>query len=291
MVPAPSPTKTPVPTNTPVYTTTGTPTQRPSETPTQGTPLPTGTATPTGTQTSSPTPTLPTSTPSPSDTETPTETKTPHPTETALPTLTPTITPCTTPPTLYDEPPVTQGTTNTIYWELLCPPTGFLNIEMSSNAAFPHGMTTTVVIPPIVDSYMFSDLEHDLTYYYRIATGNSSDWSNVVYSQQDARRPLVELGGYWDTALNSTDGGNLRLFALVLADDVITVEVYYENMPTGIYLSDNGPPDDLVAGDKLYSLSIDRIGAGLPTTKLTFELATEDAVGNQGVTWPYLVVE
>ncbi|MCX7956858.1 MAG: carboxypeptidase regulatory-like domain-containing protein, partial [Endomicrobia bacterium] len=103
----------------------------------------------------------------------------------------------TTAPTNVDvsaEPPYTKGTTNTVSWSSSSDNLSGISVyivEVSSNPDF-EWITDTVLTTE--NSVTFLDLEDSVTYYYRVkardkANNESQEWSNVVWSLQDATPP------------------------------------------------------------------------------------------------------
>ncbi len=104
----------------------------------------------------------------------------------------------------------------------------------------------------------------------------------------DREPPLLAIGGYMDTRLASTGGGVLTLAVFCTDVNITPLELYYNDMPTGIELSDNGPPGDWTAGDDLWMLIVPITGS-LPPSNLLLEVYTEDYAGNIAW-WPALYV-
>jgi hypothetical protein len=254
---APTPTVSPAPatsTPTPTPTATSGHSPTPGDTPTPGSP----TLTPT------PTATLPHETPTPGDTPTP------LPTPLA--------------PLLYDLPPLTAGTSNTLAWSDQSASGGveyLVQKGMAPNFPSPEdsgwiGETT----------YEFTGLVHGEIYYYRVKTrtapGIESCWSNIVFSEQDAEAPLVGLAGYFETRLRAGSAGTLVLAAVCTDPDVATVGVYFERTALGLELNPSGTA--------FYLLSLP-LGVVASPIRLPLEIVAFDAVGQPSPPWPYLVVE
>lgn len=107
-------------------------------------------------------------------------------------------------------------------------------------------------------------------------------------------RPKIMVGGYWDTFISTESGGNLSLLLYASDpdgdDDVINVELYYGGAPTGVYLSDDGPPLDWTAEDNLYMI-ISPVDPGLTADMFLVEGVARDSSGNVSHLYPYLTVE
>ncbi len=106
-------------------------------------------------------------------------------------------------------------------------------------------------------------------------------------------KPIVLLGGYWDTRLSSTDGGTLTILAMstIEGGSIHSVELFYAGQPTGIQLYDDGMHKDLAAGDGVYGYVIFLApGAiGQPAT-FTLEISAKSSLGARSDPFPYLSV-
>ncbi len=109
------------------------------------------------------------------------------------------------------------------------------------------------------------------------------------------RETLILLAGYVDTVLSSSAGGRLKIWAL-LSPEVLPltpeVELYYNGVPAGVFLFDDGSHDDGASNDGLYGIAFDVAeSSGLETGSITgIEMRAIDAFGNDGPLWPYLKV-
>ncbi len=105
--------------------------------------------------------------------------------------------------------------------------------------------------------------------------------------------PMVFLGGYATTSLHSDSGGTLQILAYVSDPqgifDIQRVELCYQGLPTGIWLSDTGANGDGVAGDGLYGYVLN-LDAGLPQTSILLEVKAFDRRDNSSTLFPYLNV-
>jgi len=186
-------------------------------------------------------------------------------------------------PDLEPEPAFTAGLENTLVWSDEAE-TGAVQywIEAStspvfSEAASPGWMTGL--------SHTFRNLKHDTAYFYRVKSRNvwgvESGWSGATASTQDNVAPQIWASGWWDTELSNSRGGSLNLLALSLDTDVVTVEIYYNNQPTGAFLRDDGMVGDWTAGDGIYTLSAD-VGPNAPIGVYPIDLIATDRAGNTG---------
>ncbi len=99
--------------------------------------------------------------------------------------------------------------------------------------------------------------------------------------------PKVLVGGYWDTYLTATEGGNMRISALVTEPEMRAVELYYGGMATGILLYDDGQHGDFGFGDGLYGNQF-TFAPGDYAPRYLFELQPSNRQGIFGPLWPYL---
>jgi len=106
--------------------------------------------------------------------------------------------------------------------------------------------------------------------------------------------PYIMLAGYYDTDVTYAEGGTFKMIAYVMdpdgPQDVANVELYYEGMPTGVYLLDDGASGDFGAGDQVYGLMFYLEPGQLPAGTYTLELVATDHAGNMSDMWPYLTV-
>lgn len=104
-------------------------------------------------------------------------------------------------------------------------------------------------------------------------------------------QPVILAGGYWDTALNVTNGGRIKL-VVAIVDAVEKVELYFQGSPTGVFLTDNGQNGDDAAGDNLFTFatpvgSLDPAAAG----SYLLEVVATDNKGQVSATFPYVTIE
>lgn len=107
---------------------------------------------------------------------------------------------------LTPEPAVTSGTTNRLYWEAPLP-TG---IEYELQRDITPGFFTAVSTGFIQNSsHLQTGLQDGRTYYYRLRMRGSGgmswmgDWSDPVFSQQDATPPKIQLSAAIVTTTSS----------------------------------------------------------------------------------------
>lgn len=94
------------------------------------------------------------------------------------------------------------------------------------------------------------------------------------------------LGGYFMTDISSANGGEFQMMALVQDQDgndtIEKVEIYHQNMPTGVDL----PVYD--QGSGLYWLQGINVDPGVPTTWFMLEMIASDEDGLMSDIWPYM---
>jgi PKD repeat protein len=105
----------------------------------------------------------------------------------------------------------------------------------------------------------------------------------------DRTPPRILVAGYWDTYLDTINGGTLTMLVLLDEANPARVELLYEGEPTGLELVDDGSGGDWVAGDTLYTRSLD-VGALPAPMRLLFTLRAVDLAGNRSDEWPYLTI-
>jgi len=104
--------------------------------------------------------------------------------------------------------------------------------------------------------------------------------------------PFIMLAGYMDTDISYQDGGTLHMLAYVMDPDsaVSNVQIYYDGLPTGVYLFDDGQSGDFGIGDSLWGLQLDIPPFTVPAGDYLLELCAEDVDGNRSDIWPYLTI-
>lgn len=120
--------------------------------------------------------------------------------------------------------------------------------------------------------------------------GNTEEPGEGINVTVDNTPPFIYGAGFWDTYISSSQGGHLTLIAYCPDDDIESVEIYYQSIPTGVYLVDDGTNGDWQAGDKIYTFSVSNIGPGAPTGLYLIEIVATDTAGNKSMTWPYLKI-
>ncbi|MBN2054103.1 VCBS repeat-containing protein, partial [bacterium] len=115
-----------------------------------------------------------------------------------------------------------------------------------------------------------------------------------VYMPASTNPPVVILFGYWNTYITAPDGGTMTLLTAVIDNDgpadIATVELYYDGVPTGIYLADDGANGDFAAGDGVFGLVLPFPGGAVPPTSLMLQVMATDGSGATSALAPYLEV-
>ncbi len=147
-------------------------------------------------------------------------------------------------------------------------------------------------------NYIDNTVVGNKRYYYSVTALNNagleSEKSNEVEVIIDLIAPQIYLGGYWDTELDHT-GGYLTMVAYVYELPVpiystpIEVEIYYQGIPSGVKLLDNGvyPDPGGIAGDNVFALGVP-MESGLSPMTIELGLVANDGVRNLSKQWPYL---
>ncbi|MBN2053630.1 hypothetical protein JW905_01830, partial [bacterium] len=106
--------------------------------------------------------------------------------------------------------------------------------------------------------------------------------------------PVILFGGYMNTNISIPYGGAWLIHAYVLdpngQNDIMTVDVTYDRVPTGMVLLDDGHSMDGAAGDGFYGLRVPISGPLPNLAPLLFEIRAVDASGAEAW-WPHLVTE
>ncbi len=121
------------------------------------------------------------------------------------------------------------------------------------------------------------------------AAGNVEIPSKGIDLKIDRTPPLVMLGGYWDTDLTVSEGGEFVMAAFVPFEDVESVDMTYGGIETGMRLYDDGSNGDLFAGDNIYTMRFPIGGATVDAQKFLLGLEARDEAGNTGK-WPEFIV-
>ncbi|MCD4653163.1 hypothetical protein K8T06_04445 [bacterium] len=112
------------------------------------------------------------------------------------------------------------------------------------------------------------------------------------YYAEGNEAPFVMMAGYMDTNITWEEGGVFKMIAWAWDpdNDVVSVELYYEGVTTGVFLLDDGNSGDFDAGDDLYGMTFDIPPYTLPEAEYILELRACDTMGNLSDLWPYLTI-
>ena len=98
-------------------------------------------------------------------------------------------------PIMLELPQYSRGNDNTVMWNMPGTWTYQYYVEISLTSDFSTVVSSSGWINN--RTYQFQNLQDGQMYFYRVKARNShggeSDWSNIVFSVQDARPPLIEL--------------------------------------------------------------------------------------------------
>lgn len=97
--------------------------------------------------------------------------------------------------------------------------------------------------------------------------------------------PIIRLAGWFDTAMTSSGGGQVRLLAWVFDPDglehIAQVEIFAGNTPTGVMLRDDGLSGDFGPGDGVFGMQIEA-GQGIASGQYGVGIRATDIDGNTG---------
>ncbi len=139
-------------------------------------------------------------------------------------------------------------------------------------------------------------LTNNLEYKFSLTSmdndNNESAYSAKVKSTPLPERPQIWWAGMYDTLITSSEGGDLTILAYVIdfQGDNQSVELYYDDLPTGVFLTDGGHPD-FPSGLGLYALYAPTGPLHSGYLQIPFQLIATDAAGNQSMMWPYYHVQ
>lgn len=144
----------------------------------------------------------------------------------------------------------------------------------------------------------FNQVDESETTWMPDEPGSGKTWSVLMEQSRSFRNaqsqsaPVIMMAGYMDTDISWRYGGIFRMLAWVwdVENDVETVEIYYEGLPTGVFLYDDGNNGDFEAGDSLFGLSIEIPPQTLTPGDYQLELRAFDSMDNASDLWPYLTI-
>ncbi len=110
------------------------------------------------------------------------------------------------------------------------------------------------------------------------------------YNSDSISNLKIVSAGFWNSFIKNGDKNLLNIKAVISGNPnlVDNVQLYYKNTPLGIYLLDDGKGADEIAGDNIFSASIELNGQ-LPIGKFLFNIVLTDIFGNKS-SWPSLTV-
>ncbi|MBN1296262.1 VCBS repeat-containing protein [bacterium] len=123
-------------------------------------------------------------------------------------------------------------------------------------------------------------------------TGNESSFSEKVPVIPQPVRPQIWWAGMYDSLIQSSAGGEMSIVAYVFdyQGDTESVELYFNDLPTGVFLQDGGHPD-FPPGLGLYALYAPLGPLNTGFVQFPFQLVAHDISGNHSLMWPYFHVQ
>ncbi|MBN2209190.1 MAG: hypothetical protein JW759_07830 [Candidatus Coatesbacteria bacterium] len=114
---------------------------------------------------------------------------------------------------------------------------------------------------------------------------HASEEACFAFDVSGSRGPSIIAAGYADTHVSFEHGGRVNLYALVQdpdgLDDIERVEIYHDDVATGLVLDEVSPG--------LYNIGVD-VGPGLASGQYLFEVRASDRMGNSSAYFPYFAV-
>jgi len=106
------------------------------------------------------------------------------------------------------------------------------------------------------------------------------------------RGPTIQAAGWEPSRLDAGQASRLRLLCVVThpmgAEAIDRVELFYNGLPTGIYLTDDGANGDDVAGDSIFTHQWQIAAGTLVAGKYLVGLVAWDKQGRPSQLWPVI---
>ena len=123
---------------------------------------------------------------------------------------------------------------------------------------------------------------------------NTIDYSEFLFNSPQSTIP-IPIAGFGSSFIDVNRGGRLEILAYVPERNVNFIELYYDNIPTGILLKDEGtlePSGDFIANDGIYTFRTYIHNYQLDQNLKGSYFFTLKAVNNenQQMIWPYLII-
>ena len=170
--------------------------------------------------------------------------------------------------TMGPEPEWTKGTANTVSWTMLEGATDY-ELQCALNDDFTSSCVTATVAPPTL-SHEFVSLNDGRKYWYRVRahgpTGPLSEWSESVWSIQDASTPAVVVS---TGAPNPTRHAPIP-FAVEFSEPVTGFD------QTDVAVS-GGRILGLTGSGESYAVSVQPVGEGAVAVRVPADVAQDDA--------------
>ncbi|MCD4652404.1 hypothetical protein K8T06_00540, partial [bacterium] len=117
---------------------------------------------------------------------------------------------------------------------------------------------------------------------------NESILSEKVEAIPVPINPQIWWAGMYNSMITSAQGGELTILAYVFdhQSDTESVELYFDDIPTGAFLPDGGHPD-FPSGLGLFALNVPLGPLNTGYASIPFQLVAHDTDGNSSLMWPY----
>ncbi len=111
------------------------------------------------------------------------------------------------------------------------------------------------------------------------------------YQASSSNGPNIFAAGFMNSRVYSESGGTITLVAVTTGSiPVKEVEMYYNGLPTGVFLQDDGQHADFGPHDGVFGLIIPISEGILPPGEILIQLMARDFDGQTSDLWPYLTI-
>lgn len=162
---------------------------------------------------------------------------------------------------------------------------GIDRVEVTTDA----GLTWTEAIGTVTWTYEWqvaTDGRYSVACRATDRAGNTETVQTYLSITVDNQAPPILIGGYWNSYITNAYGGNMVMLAYVDSPDLESVEIYFADTPTGLFLRDDGTGGDWSAGDLVYTIAMP-LPSGMPISDYLLQIVAIDTAGNKAE-WPHL---